>query len=91
MIDTIETLQDQHDDWEEDLLIHTILEMLAGPFNNDNYKNWEPNAAKKEILISLKALKGTKYEKKAQRINRHVTKLSSIKEIMLYLGDIILA
>ena len=93
-IDTIDTLHAQHDKgekWDHDLLIHTILELLSGPFNNGDYRHVNPDKAKEEIEIYLKVLSGTKYEKRANRVIRKSCKLKTTREIILYLGEVILS
>lgn len=93
-IDTVDTLHAQHnkgENWDHDLLMQTILELLSGPFNDDNYRNYSPDNALEEIEGYLFELMGTSYEKKAKRILRKVKKLETIKEIILYLGEIILS
>ena len=93
-IDTAETLHAQHDKgekWDHDLLIHTILELLSGPLNNDNYRNLYYTDAKEEVYGYLKILEGTKYEKRSNRIIRKVNKCKSTEDILIYLGEIILS
>ena len=93
-IDTVETLHAQHDKgekWNDDLLIHTVLKLLSGPFSDDKYRDWEPFEAKIEIETYLSILAGTKYEKRSKRVVRKVKKLETTKEIILYLGEVILS
>ena len=93
-IDTAETLHAQHDKgekWDHDLLIHAVLEMLKGPFNEDNYRKQGPDLAEIIVQDYLKVLKGTKYEKRSNRILRKVAKLEKTKDIVLYLGEVILS
>ena len=93
-IDTVETLHAQHDKgekWDYDLLIHTILDLLAGPLNDDNYRNLSPEDIREEIVDNLKHFEGTRYEKRSKRIIRKISKLSTRKDIILYLGEIILS
>ena len=93
-IDTAETLHAQHDKgekWDHDLLIHTVLEILKDPLNEGRYRNVEPDIAEVQIKHYLKVLDGTKYEKRAHRVIRRVSKLETTKEIVLYLGEVILS
>ena len=92
-IDTAETLHQQHDEedkWDTDLIIQTILEILKGPLNDGDYRNVDTDEAQGLIGDYLKVLGGTKYEKRANRINKKVAKLKSTREIILYLGEVIL-
>ncbi len=92
-IDTPETLHAQHDEgeaWTHNVLDQTILELLQGPFNDDNYRKWKVGPAIAEIESYLMAMDGTKYEKQAHRIIRKLKKMTTITEIILCLGEVIL-
>ncbi len=93
-IDTIDTLHAQHDKsekWDHDLLMQTILEMMGGPFKGTAYLKLPLKESKEAVRTYLGVLLGTKYEKRVNRILRKIEKAESTKEIILYLGEVILS
>ena len=91
-IDTIDTLHAQHDkseEWDHDLLISTILEMLKGPFRDSNYKSLTVDQMREEIHNYLIVLTDTKYQRRAKRLLKRVNLLDDTKSIILLLGDVI--
>ncbi len=93
-IDTVDTLHAQHDKgdkWDSDLLMHTILEMMGGPFRGIAYLKLPLEESREAVRTYLGVLAGTKYEKRVNRILRKVEKAESTKEIVLYLGEVLLS
>jgi len=98
MIGTAKTLQkkfkEQHDlavSWDEDPLLHTILEILGGPLNDDNYRTCKAEDAKGIINDKLSGISLFVNPKKLGRILRKVNKCETTTEIVLYMGEILLS
>lgn len=92
MIDTRETLEQQHDEnekWDHDLLIHTVLELLKGPLNERTYRSLSVEDAREEISAGVGVIKGTSYDRRIKRLLKKIYSLETTREIILHLGEVI--
>lgn len=91
MIKNREDFKEEHEGgWKHNLVIQTVLNLLAGPFNNDNYRLLELEEAKNEAETYLNDIKGTTYEKRANRIIKKIKSKKTVSDIIIYLGEVIL-
>lgn len=91
MIISAKDLEKEHEDsWDHNPVQQTILELLRGPLNNENYRKLSRDEIVKIVDEYLSVLNKTKHEKKVQRILRTIRKKTTVKDVILYLGEIIL-
>lgn len=97
MIATKEQLQkklkEQHDQvesWDHDPITHTVLKILSGPLNDENYKNCETAEAKRIVEDNLNGISAVANTRSIGRIIRKVKSLSTTTEVVLYLGELLI-
>jgi len=92
-IDNRSTLEKQHDDgelWDNDALLCSVIDLLRGQLNDDNYRKLTLDEVKEIITTRMQSFDTTPYERRAHRIIRALNKKKEVRDIMLYLGERIL-